>query len=176
MRDFVAMAPAQVSDVTRLLKFRRLLVADDETLAGAIFNDVNAQLGERGFLKREGTLGDASTGLPSTVARAAAFVQRGRRAIVNAVDLSFGQKRPVGARVALFARRVCAGWLAAEPDCRCRGNPMKAASTSRANPPSAALAAKPFVRATATPPTPALRSQRGIPKTLSGIVTATGCA
>jgi len=62
MRDFVGidLSREQVPDATTLLKFRRLLVAEDEKLARAIFAEVNAHLGERGLLMREGTLVDAT--------------------------------------------------------------------------------------------------------------------
>lgn len=60
MRDFVGidLAREQVPDATTLLKFRRLL--EDNELTKAIFEQVNAHLGERGLLMREGTLVDAT--------------------------------------------------------------------------------------------------------------------
>jgi IS5 family transposase len=60
MRDFVGvdLAREQVPDATTLLKFRRLL--EQHELTKAIFERVNAHLGERGLLMREGTLVDAT--------------------------------------------------------------------------------------------------------------------
>jgi IS5 family transposase len=60
MRDFVGidLAREQVPDATTLLKFRRKL--EDNHLTAAIFEQVNAHLGERGLLMREGTLVDAT--------------------------------------------------------------------------------------------------------------------
>jgi transposase, IS5 family len=60
MREFVGieLGREQVPDATTLLKFRRLL--EDRKLTQAIFDEVNAHLGERGLLMREGTLVDAT--------------------------------------------------------------------------------------------------------------------
>jgi IS5 family transposase len=60
MREFVGidLAREQVPDATTLLKFRRLL--EQHGLTQAIFEEVNAHLGERGLLMREGTLVDAT--------------------------------------------------------------------------------------------------------------------
>jgi hypothetical protein len=60
MREFVGfdLAREQVPDATTLLKFRRLL--EQHELTKAIFEQVNAHLGERGLLMREGTLVDAT--------------------------------------------------------------------------------------------------------------------
>jgi IS5 family transposase len=60
MREFVGvdLAREQVPDVTTLLKFRRTL--EEHVLTAAIFEEVNAHLGERGLLMREGTLVDAA--------------------------------------------------------------------------------------------------------------------
>jgi IS5 family transposase len=60
MREFIGidLAREQVPDATTLLKFRRLL--EDQKLTKAIFEQVNAHLGERGLLMREGTLVDAT--------------------------------------------------------------------------------------------------------------------
>jgi IS5 family transposase len=60
MREFVGidLAREQVPDATTLLKFRRLL--EQHELTKAIFDKVNAHLGERGLLMREGTLVDAT--------------------------------------------------------------------------------------------------------------------
>lgn len=60
MREFVGadLSREQVPDATTLLKFRRLL--EQHELTKAIFEKVNAHLGERGLLMREGTLVDAT--------------------------------------------------------------------------------------------------------------------
>ena len=60
MREFVGidLAREQVPDATTLLKFRRKL--EDNKLTEAMFEEVNAHLGERGLLMREGTLVDAT--------------------------------------------------------------------------------------------------------------------
>lgn len=60
MREFVGidLAREQVPDATTLLKFRRLL--EQHELTKAIFEKVNADLGRRGLLMREGTLVDAT--------------------------------------------------------------------------------------------------------------------
>jgi len=60
MRDFVGidLGREQVPDATTLLKFRHLL--EERQLTAAIFDSVNAHLGERGLLMREGTLVDAT--------------------------------------------------------------------------------------------------------------------
>ena len=69
MRDFVGidLSREQVPDATTLLKFRRLL--EDWKLTKAIFDEVNAHLGERGPLMREGTLVDTTIiAAPSSIA------------------------------------------------------------------------------------------------------------
>ena len=60
MRDFggIDLGREQVPDATTLLKFRNLL--EERQLTAAIFDSVNAHLGERGLLMREGTLVDAT--------------------------------------------------------------------------------------------------------------------
>ena len=60
MREFVGidLSREQVPDATTLLKFRRKL--EDHHLTKAIFEQVNAHLGQRGLLMREGTLVDAT--------------------------------------------------------------------------------------------------------------------
>jgi IS5 family transposase len=60
MRDFVGidLSREQVPDATTLLKLRRLL--EQHELTKAIFETVNAHLGEQGLLMREGTLVDAT--------------------------------------------------------------------------------------------------------------------
>lgn len=60
MRDFVGidLGREDVPDATTLLKFRRLL--EDNNLTQAIFEEINADLSERGLLMREGTLVDAT--------------------------------------------------------------------------------------------------------------------
>jgi transposase, IS5 family len=60
MRDFVGieLSRERVPDATTLLKFRRKL--EEHKLTQAIFEQVNAHLGERGLLMREGTLVDAT--------------------------------------------------------------------------------------------------------------------
>jgi IS5 family transposase len=60
MRDFVGidLSRESVPDATTLLKFRRLLLAND--LTKALFNEINAHLGEQGLLMREGTIVDAT--------------------------------------------------------------------------------------------------------------------
>ena len=60
MREFVGidLAREQVPDATTLLKFRRLL--EQHELTKAIFEKVNAHLGEQGLLMREGTMVDAT--------------------------------------------------------------------------------------------------------------------
>ena len=47
-----------VPDATTLLKFRRLLLADE--LTRALFDEINAHLGEQGLLMRAGTIVDAT--------------------------------------------------------------------------------------------------------------------
>ena len=60
MREFIGidLSREQVPDATTLLKFRHLL--EERQLTAAIFDSVNAHLGERGLLMREGTLVDAT--------------------------------------------------------------------------------------------------------------------
>ena len=60
MREFVGidLAREQVPDATTLLKFRRKL--EENKLTEAMFKEINAHLGERGLLMREGTLVDAT--------------------------------------------------------------------------------------------------------------------
>jgi IS5 family transposase len=60
MREFVGidLSRERVPDATTLLKFRRKL--EDNQLTKAIFDEVNAHLGERGLLMREGTMVDAT--------------------------------------------------------------------------------------------------------------------
>jgi IS5 family transposase len=60
MREFVGidLSREQVPDATTLLKFRRKL--EEHQLTKAIFEQVNAHLGQRGLLLREGTLVDAT--------------------------------------------------------------------------------------------------------------------
>ena len=47
-----------MSDATKLLKFRRLLLSNDSTKA--LFYEINAHLGEQGLLMRAGTIVDAT--------------------------------------------------------------------------------------------------------------------
>jgi IS5 family transposase len=60
MRDFVGidLARESVPDATTLLKFRRLL--EHHGLTVKLFEEINAHLGERGLLLREGTMVDAT--------------------------------------------------------------------------------------------------------------------
>jgi IS5 family transposase len=60
MREFIGidLGREQVPDATTLLKFRRLL--EEHKLPQAMLEEVNAHLGERGLLMREGTLVDAT--------------------------------------------------------------------------------------------------------------------
>jgi IS5 family transposase len=60
MRDFVGidLARESVPDATTLLKFRRLL--EEHGLTAKLFEEINAHLGERGLLLREGTMVDAT--------------------------------------------------------------------------------------------------------------------
>lgn len=60
MRDFVGidLSHESVPDATTLLKFRRLLLAND--LTKALFDQINAHLAEQGLLMRAGTIVDAT--------------------------------------------------------------------------------------------------------------------
>ena len=60
LRDFVGidLSRESVPDATTLLKFRRLL--EDNQLTQALFEEINAHLGERGLLMRSGTIVDAT--------------------------------------------------------------------------------------------------------------------
>lgn len=60
MRDFVGidLSRESVPDATTLLKFRRLMLAND--LTKALFDEINAYLGEKGLLMRAGTIVDAT--------------------------------------------------------------------------------------------------------------------
>ena len=61
MREFVGidLSREHAPNATTLLKFRCRL--EDSQLTQAIFKEINAHLGERGLLMREGTLVDATT-------------------------------------------------------------------------------------------------------------------
>ena len=60
MRDFVGidLSRESVPDATTLLKFRRLLLAND--LTKTLFDEINAHLAEQGLLMRSGTIVDAT--------------------------------------------------------------------------------------------------------------------
>ncbi len=60
LRDFVGinLASESVPDATTLLKFRRLLLAND--LTRSLFDEINAHLAEQGLLMRAGTIVDAT--------------------------------------------------------------------------------------------------------------------
>jgi IS5 family transposase len=60
LRDFVGidLSCESVPDATTLLKFRRLLVANE--LTQALFEEINAHLAEQGLLMRAGTIVDAT--------------------------------------------------------------------------------------------------------------------
>ena len=60
MREFVGidLSHESVPDATTLLKFRRLLLAND--LTRALFDEINAHLAEQGLLMRAGTIVDAT--------------------------------------------------------------------------------------------------------------------
>jgi IS5 family transposase len=60
LRDFVGidLLRESVPDATTLLKFRRLLQAND--LTRSLFDEINAQLSEQGLLMRAGTIVDAT--------------------------------------------------------------------------------------------------------------------
>lgn len=68
MRDFVGieLARGSVPDATTLMKFCRLL--EQRGLTAKLFEEINAHLGEKGWLLREGTMVDATiiAALPST--------------------------------------------------------------------------------------------------------------
>jgi transposase, IS5 family len=60
LRDFVGidLSHESVPDATTLLKFRRLLLAND--LTKALFDEINAHLAKQGLLMRAGTIVDAT--------------------------------------------------------------------------------------------------------------------
>jgi len=60
LRDFVGidLSRESVPDATTLLKFRHLLQAND--LTRALFDEINAHLGQQGLLMRAGTIVDAT--------------------------------------------------------------------------------------------------------------------
>ena len=60
LRDFVGidLSRESVPDATTLLKFRRLLLAND--LTKALFDEINAHLAQQGLLMRAGTIVDAT--------------------------------------------------------------------------------------------------------------------
>jgi transposase, IS5 family len=60
LRDFVGidLSRESVPDATTLLKFRRLL--QDNELTRALFDEINAHLGQQGLLMRAGTIVDAT--------------------------------------------------------------------------------------------------------------------
>jgi IS5 family transposase len=60
LRDFVGidLSRESVPDATTLLKFRRLLLANE--LTQALFDEINAHLAEQGLLMRAGTIVDAT--------------------------------------------------------------------------------------------------------------------
>ena len=60
LRDFVGidLSRESVPDATTLLKFRRLL--NDNDLTKALFDEINAHLGQQGLLMRAGTIVDAT--------------------------------------------------------------------------------------------------------------------
>jgi IS5 family transposase len=60
LRDFVGidLSRESVPDATTLLKFRRLL--NDNDLRRALFDEINAHLGDKGLLMRAGTIVDAT--------------------------------------------------------------------------------------------------------------------
>jgi IS5 family transposase len=60
LRDFVGidLSRESVPDATTLVKFRRLLLDND--LTKALFEEINAHLGEQGLLMRSGTIVDAT--------------------------------------------------------------------------------------------------------------------
>ena len=60
LRDFVGidLSRESVPDATTLLKFRRLL--QDNDLTRALFDEINAHLGQQGLLMRAGTIVDAT--------------------------------------------------------------------------------------------------------------------
>lgn len=60
LRDFVGidLSRESVPDATTLLKFRRLL--EDNDLTRALFDEINAHLGQQGLLMRAGTIVDAT--------------------------------------------------------------------------------------------------------------------
>jgi IS5 family transposase len=60
LRDFVGidLSRESVPDATTLLKFRRLLLDND--LTKALFEEINAHLGQQGLLMRSGTIVDAT--------------------------------------------------------------------------------------------------------------------
>jgi IS5 family transposase len=60
LRDFVGvdLSREAVPDATTLLKFRRLLLAND--LTRALFDEINAHLADKGLLMRAGTIVDAT--------------------------------------------------------------------------------------------------------------------
>ena len=91
LRDFVGidLSRESVPDATTLLKFRRLLLANE--LTKALFDQINAHLAEQGLLMRAGTIVDATIiAAPSSTKnearRATPRCTRRRRATSNGMD------------------------------------------------------------------------------------------
>ena len=76
LRDFVGidLSSESVPDATTLLKFRHLL--QDNNLTRALFEEINAHLGNKGLLMRSGTIVDATIiAAPSRQSRPAAVTR-----------------------------------------------------------------------------------------------------
>ncbi len=100
MRELVGidLSRESVPDATTLLKFRRLLLAND--LTKALFDEINAHLGEQGLLMRSGTIVDATIiAAPSSTKNA-----KGER------DPDMHQDEE-GQPMALRDRRHTSGWM-----------------------------------------------------------------
>jgi transposase, IS5 family len=98
MREFVGidLAREQVPDATTLLKFRRLL--EQHELTKAIFEKINAHLGERGLLMREGTLVDATiVAAPSSTKNQDGQRDPEMHQVQKGNEWHFGMKAHIGA-------------------------------------------------------------------------------
>jgi IS5 family transposase len=98
MREFVGIdfAREQVPDATTLLKFRRLL--EQHELTKAIFETVNAHLGERGLLMREGTMVDATIiAAPSSTKNEGGERDPEMHQVKKGNEWHFGMKAHIGA-------------------------------------------------------------------------------
>jgi IS5 family transposase len=117
LRDFVGidLSHESVPDATTLLKFRRLL--QDNDLTRALFDEINAHLGQQGLLMRAGTIVDATIiAAPSSTKNEGKARDPEMHQTKKGNQWHFGMKAHIGVDVASGVVHTVTGTAANEAD------------------------------------------------------------